>query len=125
MKKVVLPTLIIATILSLFIFSGCYYDKGDILYPNSCDTTAYKFSADIKPIFVANCDNCHGVGGPNLPELGKYALIKDYIDKNPGLMEDAINGANGISLMTKNSQKIPDCSINKIQNWINAGAPNN
>ena len=125
MKKVVQPVLIITTILSAFIFSGCYYDKGDILYPNSCDTTAYKFSADIKPIFVANCDNCHGVGGPYLPELGTYALIKDYIDNNPGIMQDAINGANGRSQMPKNSPKMPDCSINKIQNWINAGAPNN
>ena len=125
MKKAAQVVFIISLFFATLIFSGCYYDKGDILYPNSCDATAYKFSVDIKPIFVANCDNCHGVGGPNLPELGTYALIKDYIDNNPGTMQNAINGTNGISLMPKNSPKMPDCSINKIQNWINAGAPNN
>ena len=125
MKKAAQVVFIISLFFATLIFSGCYYDKGDILYPNSCDATAFKFSTDIKPIFVANCDNCHGVGGNYLPELGNYTLIKDYIENNPGGLESSINGTNGRNIMPKNGVKMPDCSINKIQSWINAGAPNN
>ena len=90
-----------------------------------CDPTAFKFSADIQPILNNFCVGCHGGSNPTFPDLSNYALVKNYIDGNPGNFENYINGSTGFTLMPKNGAKMSDCNINKIQAWINAGALNN
>ena len=113
-------------LISCMIFSGCYYDKSELLYPQApCDKTVFNYSTAIVPIINAQCNSCHAgaaSSGGGVP-LDSYAAVKTYVD-NGKLLGD-VQQASGFNAMPKGSPKMDDCSINKIQAWINAGAPNN
>ncbi len=58
----------VAIIVIAVCIAGCYYDKEDLVYPRQttttttttpCDTTAVKYSVDIKNILSQNCYACH------------------------------------------------------------------
>jgi len=39
--------------MSAILFSGCYYDKEDLLYPvGACDASAVTYATDIAPIYL-------------------------------------------------------------------------
>lgn len=107
--------------------SGCYYDKEELLYPDSANCTvptAPTFNANVLPLLNSRCNSCHGgvapSGGINLttyPEVMKYV--------NNGSLMGSINHASGYSAMPKNSGKLKTCEIETIQTWIDAGASNN
>lgn len=90
-----------------------------------CDPAAFKYNADIQPILNNFCVGCHAANSAPRVDLSNYSSVKNYIVNNPGNFENYINGSNGFSLMPFNGAKMSDCNINKIQSWINAGAPNN
>ena len=115
----------------LLIFSACYYDKSDTIYPitvvTNCDTTNIKYANQITSILNANCNNCHSAtlansigGGIN---LGSYASLKPYITNSSFLNSVLRNGK--AAPMPKNANKLDNCSILVIQTWINQGALNN
>lgn len=122
MKKVAI--LISCTII---IFSGAYFlqscGKCECLpvTPDPCSNLSFKFSTDILPIFTATCTifpGCHAVGSTNRGgPLTNYTQIFNkradiQIQVKTGTMPQA-----PFTITAEEKQKI-DC-------WINSGAPNN
>lgn len=97
--------------------------------PNSsncgtCDTSLYKYSADIKPIIDTWCVSCHtsgnAGGGYNFDFYSGVA-----VSAGNGSLLGSIKHQSGFSPMPKGSTQLSSCYITKIQNWVNAGYPNN
>lgn len=89
----------------------------------SCDTSLYNFAADIWPIIQNNCTGCHNSNSPGGGfYMQNYTDVKNMVDN--GALMGSILG-NGYQLMPKNTTGLSTCQINKIQNWISNGAPNN
>ncbi len=88
---------------------------------SECDST-FTFSSDILPIIEANCAGCHNSSNPS---AGLSLVTHGQIQACAlsGSLMDRINGIGGI--MPPNSNGISTCKKNQIQDWINAGAPNN
>ena len=42
-----------------------------------------------------------------------------------GKLYGALSWSNGFMAMPQGGSKLPDCNINKIKSWIDAGAANN
>lgn len=116
-------------ILSLAFFTGCYYDKEELVYPpntgTTCDTTAIKYSTDIVNILQANCYTCHGgtgsLGGGN--KLDNYTSLLSHTTN--GDLLGVITHTPGYPPMPDGGAKLSDCNIAKIRTWIRNGAPNN
>ena len=117
--------LIIISGILLNSFNSCYYDKSDLLYPNTaCDTAAVKYSTSVLPVLSSNCINCHGGATPSAGlSLDSYAGVKMQVDN--GRLWGAVSHSASYSPMPKNSNKLNNCSLEKIRIWIAAGAPNN
>lgn len=122
MKKKILTLLAV----SLFIISGCYYDKEDLLYgAATCDTTAVTYSQTIKSILTNNsCMSCHAGTIPSGSiNLETYANVKATVDN--GKLYGSITHASGYIAMPQGAPSMSSCDIKKIKAWIDAGAPNN
>lgn len=116
----------------VFIMSttSCYYDVEEELYPgNTCDTTNVAYSDQVSKILKTECLLCHstansGTLGAGI-DLEGYTNLKVYID-NGKFLSSIIHDGNASPMpKTPNNQKLPECAINQITAWINAGAPNN
>lgn len=104
----------------LLALTGCYYDKEEELYPNSFynDTTTYYYAKDIKPLMDASCATslCHSTG-KQAPDLSTYAGLSASAARVKVRAVDQRNMPTGGSLSV--------ADINKLRNWIAAGALNN
>lgn len=121
MKKIVL----ILFAASLFIVSGCYYDREDLLYGNNtCDTTNITYSQTIRSILTNNsCMSCHaGTGASGGINLDTYANVKAVADN--GKLYGSITHAAGYVAMPQGGT-MSSCDIKKIKAWIDAGSVNN
>lgn len=107
--------------------SGCYYDNEEELYKytqTKCDTSAYKYHADIDPILATYCYSCHGQNTPTSGiALEGYTTITIYLhtDNNLAKFLGSINHTS-TKPMPQNMNKLSDCNITKIEKWITAGA---
>lgn len=112
-----------------FGFTSCFYDKADVVYPttaSSCDTTTVTYSNQIVSILNAQCNYCHGAAANSIGGgiyLNTFAALKPYVTNGSFLNSILQNGK--ASAMPKNGAKMDNCSILKIQSWINKGALNN
>jgi hypothetical protein len=117
-------SLILLTLLTL-LFSGCYYDVEEELYPNTgiCDTTNVTYAATIAPLLNQNCNGCHSGAAPsgNI-DLSNYANVKICAD-NGSLYGSMIHDPNW-SQMPKGGSKLDDCTLLKVKTWIDNGCPN-
>ena len=93
-------------------------------YCDGCDTTAVTYALVIEPIINNSCKGCHSGTTPT----GNLHL-ENYFDVSSialnGKLVGVINGASGYVPMPYNSSPLPDCEIDKIEIWVNQGAPNN
>lgn len=126
MKKLqaLLNTFILATVVAL-LFSGCYYDVEEELYPSSgtCDTTAITYAATIAPIMNQYCVSCHSGSAPSGSiDLSSYANVKASADD--GSLYGSMSHDPNWSEMPKGGNKVDDCTLLKLQIWINNGTPN-
>jgi len=88
-----------------------------------CDTTSFKFAADIQPIMNTWCIGCHSstnAGGGY--DLSSYAGVVNSIGHNQLL--GSIEHSTGYNAMPQNGNQLSGCQISKIRSWINAGYPN-
>ena len=114
----------------IILFSSCYYDKMDQIYPqaviSTCDTTNVTYTATVSTILTNNCNSCHGasanISGGGI-SLSTYAAVKPYITNGKLINSILQNGQ--ASAMPKNGAKLDACTINKIIVWINKGTLNN
>ncbi len=100
--------------------NSCYYDNKEDLYGGIaiCDTTNTKYAEVIQPIVVQYCTGCHGGVSPSAGlSLEGYTNVKNNY---PGMLTAMKNGT-----MPKGSSKLDDCTILKVQTWVNRGAQNN
>ncbi len=105
--------------------SGCYYDKGELLYPETvCDTAAVKYSTTILPIVSSYCISCHGGNTPSAGiRLDNYAGLQ--LQAANGRLWGAVSHNASFSPMPKNNTKLDACNLAKIKKWLDAGYPNN
>jgi hypothetical protein len=113
--------------ITVFLFSSCYYDKEQLLYGNTvnCDTsTSFSYSLNVVPLLQQNCYGCHSGSFPsgNI-RMGTYALDK-VLGQN-GTLYGSINHASGFSPMPKGTSKMTACQIVTIKKWIDGGMLNN
>lgn len=127
MKKSLFPLACLATMILLL--NGCYYDKEAILYPSgapACDSsTVAGFNTIVLPILNANCNVCHGGAGASGGGivLDNYNAVKLQVDN--GNLHGAINQLSGYVPMPQGTNKLPACTIARIEQWIKSGALNN
>ena len=90
----------------------------------SCDTAQVSFSSFVKPLLDGTCVGCHSgnspSGGVGLDSHARVAVVAEN-----GKLFGAINHDNGFKAMPQGGSKLPQCDINKIKAWIDAGAINN
>lgn len=105
---------------------SCYYDKEGILYPETANCNSQSsssYQADVKPILDARCNNCHG-GSSASAGIRLDAYNQVILHVTNGSLLGSIKHAGSFSPMPKNSSKLSVCEIQKIENWIKAGALN-
>jgi mono/diheme cytochrome c family protein len=120
-----LTLIIIISSIIITSLNSCYYDKSDLLYPDTaCDTTSVTYSTSVLPLLSSNCITCHGGNTPSAAiRLDTYAGVKQQVDN--GRLWGAVSHSPNYSPMPKNSNKLSTCNLEKIRIWIAAGAPNN
>jgi hypothetical protein len=112
--------------LAVLFAGGCYYDVESELYPNqgTGDPNNFTYSGRVLPIIQNYCLSCHsqaqGSGGI---VLEGYVNIRN--SAVAGSLLCAIRHASGCSPMPQNSPKLAESDITAIQNWVDAGAPEN
>lgn len=89
-----------------------------------CDTIGVSYSGFVAPLLSTYCVGCHSGSVPsgNIV-LNLHAGVKTVALN--GKLLGAISWSNGFQPMPKGSNKLPDCTIDKIKAWISDGAPNN
>ena len=112
-------------LLSMVALTSCYYDVDEVLNPvGSCNTTAMSYQTDIAPILERNCYSCHrasvNTGGITLEG---HAALMNHVTS--GRLVGAINHQSGFSPMPQGAPKLAVCDIDKIEQWIADGSPNN
>lgn len=118
--KIIFPVIIIS-----FFFSSCYYDVEEDLYPTTdCATDGITYSDDILPLIENNCYTCHNEAASfaNINIEG-YDNLMVYV--NSGQFLGSIKHQPAYSPMPQGQPPLVECNIEKIEAWINAGAPNN
>jgi cytochrome c5 len=107
-------------------FSGCYYDVEEELYPSgaqSCDTTAVSYVVDIAPIMNRSCTSCHSGSSPSAGiVLSDYTNVRLYGEG--GSLLGSVSHDPNYSAMPKGGNKLDDCSIDKIKAWASQGYRN-
>ena len=106
---------------------SCASNVEEELSIDICEPERASFSTDILPIITNRCTSCHGGSNP------EYGL--NY-ETHEGILVSVISGkpeSSDIyrtikhelgSGMPKNQEKLSDCDIEKIRNWILNGAKN-
>jgi cytochrome c553 len=125
MKKIVLLFCLIT------VLHSCYYDKAEIIYPNTggsgsvCDTAGtISYSQKVVPIFQTHCYSCHNL----VLQSGGIAMSSYATEKMIGLngkLYGSISHSAGFSAMPQAASKLSNCQIATIKKWIGAGCPNN
>jgi hypothetical protein len=120
-----LTILIITGCIIITSLNSCYYDKSDLLFPDTaCDTVVVTYSRSVLPVLSSNCLSCHGGNTPSAGiSLSSYTGVKQQVDN--GRLWGAVSHSPNYSPMPKNSNKLSNCNLEKIRIWIAAGAPNN
>ncbi len=89
-----------------------------------CDTSKFKYGADISVLLNTYCVGCHSGATPSGGiNLSTYTNVQTVA--NSGRLVNAVSHAPGYSPMPKNAAKLSSCQITQITKWVNAGAPNN
>lgn len=93
--------------------------------PNQpCLTDNISYSGFVAPLLATNCVGCHSGGTPsgNIV-LNSHSAVQTLALN--GRLLGAITWANGYQPMPQGSGKLTACTIDKINAWINDGAPDN
>lgn len=124
----ILIKLALVLFLGSLIFYSCESNNEEELYSdlqkNVCDTTNLSFMDDISPFLDNRCIGCHNFQNANGEiRLDNYDEVKKNVDN--GRLLGAIEHQPGFEPMPLNQPMLPECDINRIKAWINAGAMNN
>ncbi len=89
-----------------------------------CDDQLGSFSGEVWPTIQKHCLSCHSgsspQGGISLSNYGQIAAMA-----NSGRLLGAISWQSGFTNMPLNGNKLSECEITQIENWILDGTPDN
>lgn len=107
--------------ISLWILQGA---KNNSCEEEECETENMSYSDDIRPILQLNCYSCHSGSSPNAGlDLSQYSVV-ETISLN-GRLLGAVKHQSGYTPMPYQTDMLNDCTIMKIESWVNDGAQNN
>lgn len=87
-----------------------------------CDLQSAKFGSFVQPLMQAKCQGCHSGSTPQgNTNLSNYTAIKE-VALNGKLYASLTRSSNW---MPSGGAKLDPCSLDKIQQWIADGAPQN
>jgi hypothetical protein len=87
-----------------------------------CDPADAKYSTFILPLIQTKCVGCHSGNNPQGGiKLSTYSEIKN-VALNGKLYSSVTRTSNWMPL---GGSKLDDCSVQRIQTWVQAGAPEN
>jgi hypothetical protein len=117
MKGNVLVSVVLFT--GLLVFSSCYYDVEETLYPGFCNTQQVTYEGVIKPLVELRCNApaCHVPGGDGEGDFSTYAGLKAKVDD--GSVEEQVIVLGEMPP----SGGLSSCEMDQLQIWINDGAP--
>lgn len=117
--------LYVLVLTSLLAITSCYYDKEEDLYPASiCVTTGLSYQKHIVPILDRNCYICHSTKSyTSSITLEGYEKLMIYV--NNGTLVGSIRHQDGFKPMPQAAQKLIDCDMARIEQWILDGALEN
>lgn len=91
-----------------------------------CDTTTVTYTNNIVPILSNNCYRCHGTS-TNLGSGG--IILQDYNILATYAADGRLYGnaahLPGFNAMPINGEKLSDCELLQLKNWVDNGYPNN
>lgn len=91
---------------------------------SDCDTTNITFSGTISLIMNAFCTGCHDAsspaGGINLTSYGGVSA-----EASNGKLYGSVAHLPGYLSMPQGGASLPNCQINQIRIWVDAGFPDN
>lgn len=109
---------------------GCEHDPEEMTVEtgSTCPTGTVSFASEIAPIIKTNCGvpGCHVPGGngngafvsgPNAEV--DYAVVKSKVDGS------SFNNRVLVQKDMPQGGSLTECELNRITEWLNAGAPNN
>ncbi len=108
-----------------FLVIGCESENIEEYFADAeCPTDNVSFQAVVRPILDSHCMACHN----SLAQLGgvvleSYEDVLVYVE-NERLL-GSIKHLPGFSPMPQIGAMLDDCSIGKIEAWIQSGAPDN
>lgn len=115
---------------TMALLSSCYYDNEEELYPApegqvlACDTTDVSYSGFVQPLLGEHCTGCHAGTTPSgNVSLDNHESVKRWADD--GTLYGAMAHLDGYSQMPKGGNRLPQCDLDKVKAWIDAGAQNN
>jgi hypothetical protein len=117
--------LLLAACVCCVTVAGCYYDNVEELYPDGCRTNDVRYADHVVPILEANnCLSCHNdgdeQGGINLEG---YENVLERVED--GSLMGSVRQQQDWEAMPLTGNKMSNCSIDRLQSWIDAGALNN
>lgn len=120
MKKIAIPFVFG---LAILLTTQCTSDNEKEFYGGvDCDTLNVSYSQVIDPI-LNDCKSCHFAGSNGTGVvLATYEGVVTVAEN--GRLLGAIKHQSGFKAMPQGGGKLSDCSIAKIEAWINKGTPN-
>ncbi len=125
MQKIVIKLFLLSILIGLL--TSCYNDNEYDLYPYSsvpCDSLNASYAQTIAPIMAAHCNVCHATAiAQNNIVTDNYTTLS--IVALNGQFWKGVSHDPTVSPMPKGGNKLSDCDLAKIKNWINQGSLNN
>lgn len=119
--------MVFAIALSLPIVQSCYFDNAEELL--ICSPSDVSYSEEVAPLLETRCYECHDItNGPALGDgiiLEGYGRLLSFLEDNEAKLLGSLKWNGEGTPMPDNGTKLDNCSISKIETWINEGKRNN
>ena len=104
------------------VIASCSSDSEDPMA--TCEPDNLTYTNDIAAIINTNCattDVCHTATSTRIFSLADFNAVNLQIPENR--ISGAINQLSGFAAMPRNAERLDDCTIAMIDQWLDDGAP--
>lgn len=126
MKRNIIPWIFTLALIIIALASCEKNNEVDLYGIPPCDTTDLTWVNGISEIFSVYCVFCHNV---NLNYKGvrhdNFEEEMKVISRGDARLRTVINHGPGYKRMPFGGPKLSDCNIQKIETWLDNGAPEN